>query len=155
MIDLDLTISQILEMYPETREVFIMNGFPQFADKDIQRDLGSVLKLKTALNSKNLNLEAFVKLLEGKIHEVRQYSRLSSNIKANGQCLNLLALLPCPLKVPLQGELQLMLNHLHNEKGLDLHYNIDTSANKYIHYEDYIPYFAEPDEIPDLIITTG
>jgi len=155
LIEQDLTISQILEMYPETREVFITNGFPQFADKEIQRDLGTVLKLKTALKSKKLNADVFIKLLEEKIHEVRQYSKLSSSVVTNGKCLNLLALLPCPLKVPLQGELQLVLNHLRCEKGVDLHYNIDTSANKYIRYEEYIPYFEDPDEIPDIILTTG
>jgi len=155
LIELDLTISQILEMYPETREVFITNGFPQFADKEIQRDLGTVLKLKTALKSKNLNVDAFIKLLEGKIHEVRQYSKLSSSVVTKGKCLDLLALLPCPLKVPLQGELQLVLNQMRLEKSLDLHYTIDTSANKYIHYEEYIPYFEDPDEVPDIILTTG
>lgn len=155
IISMDMTIAQILEAFPETREVFTGNGFSQFADDEVLRELGPVLRLKTALRSRGLNPEVFFGLLEAKIQENDNCRRLSPAAKTGGNPLNLLALLPCPLKVPLQEELKAVLESIRRQDGVELNYSIDTSANKYISYEDYVPYFEDPEEIPDIILTTG
>jgi ABC-type Fe3+ transport system substrate-binding protein len=151
----DLSIGQIIDAYPETREVFVNNGFPILTDDAILKQLGPVLKLKTALKSKNLNAEVFVRLLEERMAETGRYRELEATVMNSAGQMNMLTFLPCPLKVPLQSELQVLLECLRREKGLSLNYSIDTSANKLINYEDYIKYFEEPDEVPDLILTTG
>lgn len=150
--ELDLTIGQIINMHPETRAVFVNNGFPMFGDDCMVEDLGSILKLKTALKSKGLNAQVFVQLLRDKIAETGRYRLLEPH--AGSGRLNLLTLLPCPLKIPLQSELNFMLDQL-KQQGLPLNYSIDISANKYMNYADYIKYFEEPDEVPDVILTTG
>ncbi|BBB91897.1 MAG TPA: ABC transporter substrate-binding protein [Methylomusa anaerophila] len=151
----DLTIGQIIEAFPETREVFVHNGFPAFADDTVVKQLGPVLKLKTALKSKNMNAEVFVRLLEEKIAETNRYRELQAIVPGDSGQLNMLTLLPCPLKVPLQDELKILLEHLRYEKGLELNYSIEVSANKLLNYDDYIKYFEDPDEVPDVILTTG
>jgi ABC-type Fe3+ transport system substrate-binding protein len=151
----DLSIGQIIDAYPETREVFINNGFPILTDDAILKQLGPVLKLKTALKSKNLNAQVFVRLLEERVAETSRYRELEATVLNSAGQMNMLTFLPCPLKVPLQRELQVLLECLRREKGLSLNYSIDTSANKQMNYEDYIKYFEDPDEVPDVILTTG
>lgn len=65
--------------------------------------------------------------------------------------LNMLSLLPCPLKVPMQSELKLFLEYLREEKNLPLNYCIESFFNDHLDYEDYLEYFEEADEIPDII----
>lgn len=59
-IQLTMTIGEIIKIYPETREVFINNGFSIFADDTVIKQLGVVLKLKTALKSKGINPASFI-----------------------------------------------------------------------------------------------
>jgi len=155
-IQLTMTIGEIIKNYPETREVFINNGFSIFADDTVIQQLGVVLKLKTALKSKNMNEESFMKLLQGKIAETGRYKNLQTTVLENdSNHLNMLSLLPCPLKVPMQGELKLFLDYLREEKNLPLNYCIESFFNDHLDYEDYLEHFEEPDEIPDIIMTAG
>lgn len=155
-IQLTMTIGEIIKNYPETREVFINNGFAIFADDTVIQQLGVVLKLKTALKSKNINEESFMKLLQGKIAETGRYKNLQTTVLENhSNHLNMLSLLPCPLKVPMQGELKLFLDYLREEKNLPLNYCIESFFNDHLDYEDYLEHFEEPDEIPDIIMTAG
>jgi len=151
-----MTIAEIIRTYPETRDVFIHNGFAIFADDEVIKQLGVVLKLKTALKSKNINPEAFMLLLEGKIEETGRYRNMQTTVLEKGsQHLNMLSLLPCPLKVPMQSELTLFLDYLREEKNLPLNYCIESFFNDHIDYEDYLEHFEEADEIPDVIMTAG
>lgn len=153
--ELDLTIGQIIAQYPETRMVFVNNGFPLFADDRVIEELGPILKLKTALRSKGINDRLFVRLLQDKIAETDRCRKLEAGQDQLSGRLNLLTLLPCPLKVPLQSELKFILDQLQQERGIPLNYSIDISANKRINYADYLKYFEDPDELPDILLTTG
>lgn len=151
-----MTIAEIIKAYPETREVFINNGFSIFADDTVIKQLGVVLKLKTALKSKGINLAAFIVLLEEKIAEKERYKNLETTVLENSsEHLNMLSLLPCPLKIPMQSELKLFLDYLRVEKNLPLNYCIESFFNEHLDYEDYLEHFEGPDEIPDIIMTAG
>lgn len=155
-IQLTMTIDEIIKNYPETREVFIHNGFPIFADDTVIKQLGVVLKLKTALKSKGINPAAFISLLEEKLAEKQKYKNLESTVFDNhSEHLNMLSLLPCPLKVPMQSELKLFLDYLREEKNLPLNYCIESFFNDHLDYEDYLEHFEEANEIPDIIMTAG
>lgn len=155
MREFDLTIGQIIEKYPETRDVFVNSGFPLFADDTVLKELGTVLKLKTALKSKGISREAFGRLLADRISEAGCYRSLESTVFHHDGRLNMLTLLPCPLKVPLQNDMQPILRRLYQEKGLSLNYSIDISANKHLNYGDYIQYFEDSDEVPDIMVSAG
>ncbi|MDF2571215.1 MAG: hypothetical protein K0R55_2819 [Sporomusa sp.] len=155
-IQLTMTISEIIKTYPETREVFINNGFPIFADDTVIEQLGVFLKLKTALKSKKINPASFILLLEEKIAEKQRYKNIKTTMfESSSRHLNMLSLLPCPLKVPMQSELKLFLDYLREEKNLPLNYCIESFFNDHLDYEDYLEHFEEPDEIPDIIMTAG
>jgi len=151
-----MTISEIIKTYPETREVFINNGFPIFADDTVIEQLGAFLKLKTALKSKEINPVSFIVLLEEKIAEKQRYTTIKTTaFESSSRHLNMLSLLPCPLKVPMQSELKLFLDYLREEKNLPLNYCIESFFNDHLDYDDYLEHFEEADEIPDIIMTAG
>ncbi len=155
-IQLTMTISEIIKTYPETREVFINNGFPIFADDTVIEQLGAFLKLKTALKSKEINPVSFIVLLEEKIAEKQRYTTIKTTaFESSSRHLNMLSLLPCPLKVPMQSELKLFLDYLREEKNLPLNYCIESFFNDHLDYDDYLEHFEEADEIPDIIMTAG
>ena len=65
----ECTIKEIVRQYPETLEVFINNGFALFAEEQALNELGSILKLKSALRTKKIGIEAFVQLIKDKIED--------------------------------------------------------------------------------------
>lgn len=153
---LDMSIGRIIEQWPETREVFVVNGFPELADDDILKQLGLFLKLKTALKSKEIGGDAFIALLEEKIADKRNLRLIESKVIANEtDHLNMVSLLPCPLKVPLQRELKEFLEQLREKKGVALNYFVDAYFNNHLNYDDYLEHAEEPDELPDLLFTAG
>ncbi len=66
--------------------------------------------------------------------------------------MNLLALLPCPLKLPLQEAFSKFVqkNNLNN-----LEYLIEGNANKQYSYYSFVEQLEDIDEIPDIVISPG
>lgn len=156
MIGLDMTIGEIVDSYPETKQVFVNNGFASFAKEEVFQQLGMVLKLKTALKSKGLAAEPYLRLLEDRVSEVRAFRKMESTVIENQSAhVNMVSLLPCPLKVPLQRELQNFLDHVREDRGLPLNYFIDAFFNSHVNYDDYLDYAEEADELPDIMMMAG
>lgn len=150
----DITIGQLIATYPATRAVFIHNGFPQLADDGVLQQLGPVLKLKTALKTKQINVAAFIKLLEEQITDAGLYRRLETGA-ANAGKLNMVALLPCPLKVPLEAELSRFIEGMRQAGEIRLDYCSEAFSTNMVNYDEYIKYFEDPDEVPDILLTAG
>ncbi|NVN92504.1 MAG: ABC transporter substrate-binding protein [Desulfuromonadales bacterium] len=148
---LDLTVRQVIDRHPETVPVFVANGLAMFADPETRATFGAAIKLRTALKAAGANGELFVRMLDEVIN-----SPLSPD---NGQSvpgnLNLLALLPCPLKVPLEEAFNDFLATLTAEQRASLTFCIEGNANKQIEYADYADHFETLADMPDIIITPG
>ncbi|WP_066625088.1 ABC transporter substrate-binding protein [Clostridium magnum] len=65
--------------------------------------------------------------------------------------LDLLALLPCPLKVPIEMEFK---NHFENENAT-LNYLIEGNANNQLSYNTQIESYTDIESIPEITITSG
>lgn len=149
-------IYDIVTRYPNTREVFVHNGFAPFADDAVLRQWGAMLKLRTALQAKRIQERWFLPLLEQKIEEAEKEGiGAAASPGSHAGRLNLLALLPCPLKVPIEIELRDVLQQLQDKKGLKLNVCIESNADHSVKFLDYVKYFTEPDELPDIILLTG
>jgi ABC-type Fe3+ transport system substrate-binding protein len=152
----DLTIGQLIKNYPATRAVFVHNGFPQLADDEVLQQLGPVLKLKTALKTKGIAVDSFIKLLEERIADSSFFHRLETvSSAANSGKLNMVALLPCPLKIPLQAELSRFIESLRQSREIRLEYCTEAFSTNMVNYDEYIKYFEDPDEVPDILLTAG
>lgn len=151
-IRLEMTVYEIIQKHPETLAIFKAYGFESFADEKLLEKLGPFLKLKSALKTRQINPDLFIHLLGTKVEEARREKGKIATLNYSQQGeLNLLGLLPCPLKIPLQEALELFLQ----DSNLSLTYCLEGNANNQLSYYDYVQHFQEIDELPDLIISPG
>lgn len=152
----NMYISDILKNYPDTLPVFLANGFEDFSDEDFLNQIGPFLKLKTALKTRRINQELFVKYLEEKTSEnPMEIINAGSSKSVEDASLNLLALLPCPLKVPLQEEFNKFFQDYSKKNNIKLDYLIESNANNQLSYNKYVGQFEDIEDIPDIVISTG
>ncbi|RCX21067.1 ABC-type Fe3+ transport system substrate-binding protein [Anaerobacterium chartisolvens] len=150
----DMFIDRILREYPEAIQVFISNGFEDFADSDLISRLGPFLKLKTALKARGINIDLFLQLIEEKLSETRGLNMSAvHDLKPGQKAPNLLALLPCPLKIPLQEEFSSFICSSYRQGELE--YLIEGNANNQLSYYTYVEQFEDIDDVPDIVISPG
>lgn len=58
-----MTVNEVLELLPEAIHLLKQHGLGKFESAEVRTSLGSVLKLKTALNMAKVNVEAVVESL--------------------------------------------------------------------------------------------
>lgn len=147
-IDTDMRVSELLEQYPETGPVFNSSNLPDFTDNDLFKKIAPFIRLKTLLKAWNINQKIFMEMLEEKIQ-----SKYLPNPPVKPD--NLLALLPCPLKVPLQQAFENYYHQLFGPTDQGPAYLIEGNANNQLSYYSYVDQFEELNEMPDVIITPG
>ena len=147
---LDLTVSEVIDRYPETLAVFTANGLGMFADEETRTTFGTAVRLRTALRAAGINADLFGHSLDDAISAVPH-----GNALPTARALNLFALLPCPLKVPLEEAFNGFLAALPERQRVGLTYCIEGNANSQIDYADYADHFETLDDMPDIIITPG
>jgi ABC-type Fe3+ transport system substrate-binding protein len=152
---LDLTLREVIIRHPETLPVFETNGLSMFADPEIRFTLGAAVRLRTALKSAGINDVQFQQKLEDAIATSLSYTNSPPSFLPENSSLNLFALLPCPLKVPLEEAFNGFLATLVPEQRAKLTFCIEGNANSQLDYADYADHFETLDDMPDIIITPG
>jgi ABC-type Fe3+ transport system substrate-binding protein len=152
---LDLTVREVIDQYPEILPVFKANGLEMFADDEIRSTLGAAIRLRTALRAAGINADLFSHMLDDAIASARSRADSHSSLIPVKDNLNLFALLPCPLKVPLEEAFNGFLATLTAEQRASLTFCIEGNANSQIDYADYADHFETLAEMPDIIITPG
>jgi putative spermidine/putrescine transport system substrate-binding protein len=96
-----MNIKEIIDKYPELRDIFVSNGFEQFKDDSKLNTLGKYLKLETALKSKKFDVDTFVSLLEDKISS--NLGSVDVTLKETNKegAVTMKGLLPCPVRIPI------------------------------------------------------
>lgn len=99
------SLYNITEKYPETRKVFLQNGFPQLADEEKRKTFGQALQLDIALSLQQIDEKVFIDLLHAAIENDGAGRKEEADIRLKG-------LLPCPVRLPLQEGLDKMMEKL-------------------------------------------
>jgi len=102
LIDKEMTIYEIVSIYPNLLDVFTANGFPHFSEKSTLEAAGRFLKLSTALKTKGYDVDTYIKLLVEKIRSDENFKTFTKNKEFSD--LKVVGLLPCPVRVPLQEQ---------------------------------------------------
>lgn len=152
---LDLTVREVIDQYPEIIPVFKANGLGMFTDDAILTKLGAAVRLRTALRAAGINCDLFSRMLDDVIAAARSHADSHSSLFPAQDNLNLFALLPCPLKVPLEEAFNGFLTTLTAEQRASLTFCIEGNANSQIDYAEYADHFETLAEMPDIIITPG
>lgn len=149
----NIFLGDIFKQYPETMEVFLANGFEDFAENDAFMEIGPFVKLKTILKTRGIDEKVFLTLLEEKI--MADSGSLKNQQLEISDRMNLLALLPCPLKVRVHEAFNRFVREGDLEKNNKLTYLIEGNANNLLSYDTYVEQFSDIDEIPDIVISSG
>jgi len=152
-IDPDTKVADLLISYPETAAVFAANGMEALVSEDGRRVLAPFLTLGTALRSRSIAPESFLRLLvEAASGGALLDAPGLADIRRQGD-LRLLALLPCGLKVPFGRAISAFLEELPKEGGPKIRYAVEGNLNQELSYYPYISRIEAASELPDIIVS--
>jgi len=153
VVDGDMKIAEIIKHYPQTRSVFHAHGLSALVSDDGMRVLAPFLSLATALRSRLIDLNRFIRLLQEMIdlEQLAEAPGLDS-VDQQGE-LTLLALMPCGLKVPFGKAISEAIGHIEKEHNLSVRYAVEGNVNQELSYYPYINTLKTIDELPDIIVS--
>ncbi len=97
----EMTIKEIIDNHPETRDIFVSNGFEHFKDDAKLNTLGKFLKLETALKNKKYDVGTFVALLDEKVNSNEAAADVTLKKAKTEGAVSMKGLLPCPVRLPI------------------------------------------------------
>ncbi|MBM9616815.1 ABC transporter substrate-binding protein [Desulfobulbus rhabdoformis] len=151
-INLDLSVKECLDSYPQSLPVFQSFGFHDFDSPQVQEKLGPFLKLRTLLKFKNIDADTFLDRINTAVVTSESPTPTTAADIHTAQP-TLLALLPCGLKVSLNNALQSFAEELAANKT-PLAYLAEGNVNHELSYYPYIDSVESVDELPDLILSS-
>lgn len=147
-IDLNMTIQELLAQIPEAKSLLHSYGLGKFEDDAVVNSLGSVLKVRSALNMAKSDPQSFT-------DAITELDKESSGDFAenysNQQSLSMLGLLPCGMKMPFKRRFEEFYAGLPNKSELNC--LIEGNVNHELSYYPYIDTLEEIDELPDVIVS--
>ena len=152
---LDLTVREVIALHPETLPVFAAHGLEVFCDPQVRESFGAALRLRTALKAAGIDGELFSLRLQETVARGSSEHGGRTSTGLSDHALTLFALLPCPLKVPLEEAFLGFLAALPEKKRLEISFRLEGNANSQLDYADYADHFETLAELPDIVITPG
>lgn len=150
----DLKIAEIISAYPETNSVFVSHGLDALVSEDGLRALGPFLTLATALRTRALDVDNFVRLLQ-EAAETTKTLEAPGLASIDGQAgLSLLALMPCGLKVPFSRDVSMFMDTLQGSQDMNISYAVEGNLNQELSYYSYVPKVQSADDLPDIIFSS-
>ncbi|QVK20236.1 ABC transporter substrate-binding protein [Mycoplasmatota bacterium] len=148
MITKDLLIEDVLRDYPDLIYVFETKGFKGLDNELVLKQVGK-MSLESVLKNKKLNVDVFVDLLnetlEGKKSEdITLVER--DNVEGK---INIVGLLPCPVRVPLLEAFS------RYENINEVNYELRAASEGLDWLKEDIKKADSPDELADVFISAG
>lgn len=138
--------------------MFVNNGFSQFGDAEIIKQFGSFLQLGTALKAKQVDPVFFLRLLEESIEKEKSEMRDAVDLDTyyeESNPLHFLAMLLCPVKVPLEKQFSIFIKAFKESGKGSLTHCMVSNANNHLSFFDYVRCYEHIDELPDVVIVSG
>ncbi|WMC92522.1 ABC transporter substrate-binding protein [Kineothrix sp. MB12-C1] len=152
------TIYDITEKYPEMIALLAANGFEPLKNDAMRKTMGKTISLETALRSKKINVELFVKKMEDAI-EQSQYSvstGLTDMKKDTGADIRIEGVLPCPIRIPLLEKFESWFNEKKDSFGYEVDYNLQAASMGLDHIKERVlASGGNPDGLSDLYLSAG
>lgn len=143
------TLYDITEKYPEAIDLLVSVGLEHMKDENMRKSFGKTVSLEDALKLKKINLDTFVNQLVETIENDEDKSKKSSGEKDSVQ---ILGVLPCPVKVPLTEAFE----NWFKDQNFDftLEYDLKAASTGVDWLEDILKEQSE-EKLPDLFISAG
>lgn len=152
----DMTIKNVLDLWPETLDVFVANGFENFRDEKQRNAVAAFLKLERAAQTKKYDLDNFMGLLQEKIdeHQNQVDVTMKTTQKSNSDA-NICGLLPCPVRLPLLEGFDAFIEDYTAETGNKVSYKLEAASVGADWIEENIRDIEDPEELPDIFLSAG
>ena len=139
------TILTITDRYPELIPFLVGKGFTPLQDEKKRKMMGGMISLKNAVRMKGLNLDGLVKEMVAELD--KSYgagSEANKEIRVEG-------LVPCPVRIPLQEELDSFISRMDNPVIL----NLKAASQGVDWLEERFAEGADGEELADIFISAG
>lgn len=154
-ITVESSIRSIVDRYPETRDVFVANGFPHFADDGKLETVGRFLTLGSALDHKNIDRNTFLKLLRDRIDEMRETTDVTLKRTLLEEAdITIKGLLPCPVRIPILEALDRKVRDM-NSFDTKVSYRLEAASGGVEWIAAELADARTADDIPDLFLSAG
>ncbi|MCK5841444.1 MAG: ABC transporter substrate-binding protein [Candidatus Sabulitectum sp.] len=152
--DKNTTLWDITEQYPETVPVFASNGFPQMEHEKQRKKFAGSITLETALMLKQIDMDTFSKLLVEAIERddaAIDVTLATSTKSRNSDALNVVGLLPCPVRIPLLEQFNEFAKHV----DVPINHELKAASMGLDWVENNIKGVTDSSDLPDLFISAG
>ena len=147
MITTKSTLGEILEKYPKLQSVFENNGFKGLDNNLILKQIGG-LPLDSLLRNKQINVGLFIDMLNEHLKEDNIDITLSDNIYKE-DAINIIGLLPCPVRIPLLDRFTTLSN-------LDkINHNLKAASEGLDWLKEKVKLAETEDDLADIYISAG
>ncbi len=149
-------IEKILTDYPETLEVFLINGFEQLKNSAMRKTMASTVSLEMALKMKKVNAELFVEKLEDAIRQERE--GIDQTLREEGSFaegdIRIEGVLPCPIRIPLLENFTAELEKLQKTTDKKIGYDLRSASMGLDWIKDQVAE-GQVDKLPDMMLSAG
>lgn len=157
-IEINNTIFDITEEYPETIDVFAANGFPQMKDAEKRISMGKSLSLDMALTLKQLDKDEFLRLLKDQVILSRgniDKSLDTHHRKISSDSVKMQGLLPCPVRLPLNEGLETFAQDYELRNKREINYDLKAASMGLDWLKDELLETEDEDKLADIFISAG
>lgn len=152
-----MTLQQIIQEWPETKEVFAANDLQELTTPDYLQRVGRFMKLETALQRKGFAVETFEKLLHEKITSTAE--RVDVTAPEPGHTgaadIEVAGLLPCPVRVPLLEAVDSFVTAYSTRSGLNISTRFRAASGGAEWIEEEIHAAKTESDLPDIFLSAG
>ncbi|MBN2626217.1 MAG: ABC transporter substrate-binding protein [Spirochaetales bacterium] len=151
------TLLEIAEKYPLTVPVFTSNGFAHMADPVKREQFGKSVSLEMALMLKQLDYHTFEKFLIEAIEAPLNNTdaTLAAAERDEQAELNVVGLLPCPVRIPLLEEFNKFIEGFKADHKTRINYELKAASMGLEWVQNNIEGVTEANQLPDLFISAG
>lgn len=149
-------IGTILEKYPETLEVFLINGFEQLKNPAMRQTMANSVTLEMALKMKQINAQLFCEKLEDAIAQSRE--GIDQTLREEGSFaqgdIRIEGVLPCPIRIPLLENFTNELDTLKQTTEKSIGYDLRAASMGLDWIKDQVSQ-GDVEQLPDMMLSAG
>ncbi|MCP5108630.1 MAG: DUF1858 domain-containing protein, partial [bacterium] len=152
------TLWDITEKYPETIPLFVSKGFKQMEDNAKRKAFGNSVSLKMALSMKKYNVDTFSTAL---VEQIEQENNLADSSlktttkKSNGDAVRIEGLLPCPVRIPLMEQLETFTAAYKKNHQQEIEHDLKAASMGLDWLKEAVVNEDDPAKLPDIFISAG
>lgn len=149
------SLYDITERYPETIDLFESIGFPGMKDENKRKLIGKTITLETALKLKKINLDVFTENLEDAINHNKAINDETDKVTSNDADIKIEGILPCPVRIPLMESFTKWMESTGNNLGTKIDYELKAASMGVDWLKESLEKTENPDVLSDIFISAG